>query len=132
MKAPSFLYPMTGILSARWPGLCLFLKITLLFIILLDMSIIWNGRKKKLPESLWQPVSKAEEQALIEGLKAVPRAERHRLREIPEEEAYDQWRLRLAAEAIENAAEQCGGDLCQQILEKNGNREEWELEHWDQ
>ncbi|MFR4927271.1 MAG: hypothetical protein ACLUB3_05090 [Clostridium sp.] len=30
---------------------------------------------------------KAEEQALIEGLKAVPRAERHRLREIPEEEA---------------------------------------------
>ncbi len=49
---------------------------------------------------------KAEEQALIEGLKAVPRAERHRLREIPEEEAYEQWRLRLAAEAIENAAEQ--------------------------
>ena len=54
---------------------------------------------------------KAEEQALIEGLKAVPRAERHRLREIPEEEAYDQWRLRLAAEAIENAAEQDGRDL---------------------
>lgn len=74
---------------------------------------------------------KAEEQALIEGLKAVPRAERHRLREIPEEEAYDQWRLRLAAEAIENAAEQVEG-LWQQILEKNGKREERELEHWDQ
>lgn len=29
-----------------------------LFIILLDMSIIWSGRKKKLPESLWRPVSK--------------------------------------------------------------------------
>ena len=74
---------------------------------------------------------KAEEQALIEGLKAVPRAERHRLREIPEEEAYDQWRLRLAAEAIENAAEQTE-EIWQQILEKNGKREEWELEHWDQ
>lgn len=60
---------------------------------------------------------KAEEQALIEGLKAVPRAERHRLREIPEEEAYDQWRLRLAAEAIENAAEQTE-EIWQQILEK--------------
>ena len=67
----------------------------------------------------------------IEGLKAVPRAERHRLREIPEEEAYDQWRLRLAAEAIENAAEQTE-EIWQQILEKNGKREEWELEHWDQ
>lgn len=73
---------------------------------------------------------KAEEQALIEGLKAVPRAERHRLREIPEEEAYDQWRLRLAAEAIENAAEQTE-EIWQQILEK-WKREEWELEHWDQ
>ena len=65
----------------------------------------------------------------IEGLKAVPRAERHRLREIPEEEAYEQWRLRLAAEAIENAAERAAA-LYQQILEKNENREEWELEHW--
>ena len=72
---------------------------------------------------------KAEEQALIEGLKAVPRAERHRLQEIPEEEAYEQWRLRLAAEAIENAAERAEA-IYQQILEKNGNREEWELEHW--
>ena len=72
---------------------------------------------------------RAEEQALIEGLKAVPRAERHRLREIPEEEAYDQWRLRLAAEAMEIAAEQAEV-VRQQILEKTGKREEWELEHW--
>lgn len=46
---------------------------------------------------------KAEEQALIEGLKAVPRAERHRLKELPEEEVYVQWQLRLAAERMEQA-----------------------------
>ena len=89
--------------------------------------------ERKEKEASGEPLAariKAEEQALIEGLKAVPRAERHRLREIPEEEAYDQWRLRLAAEAIENAAEQVEG-LWQQILEKNGKREERELEHWD-
>ena len=90
--------------------------------------------ERKEKEASGEPLAariKAEEQALIEGLKAVPRAERHRLREIPEEEAYDQWRLRLAAEAIENAAEQTE-EIWQQILEKNGKREEWELEHWDQ
>jgi len=90
--------------------------------------------ERKEKEASGEPLAariKAEEQALIEGLKAVPRAERHRLREIPEEEDYDQWRLRLAAEAIENAAEQTE-EIWQQILEKNGKREEWELEHWDQ
>ena len=90
--------------------------------------------ERKEKEASGEPLAariKAEEQALIEGLEAVPRAERHRLREIPEEEAYDQWRLRLAAEAIENAAEQTE-EIWQQILEKNGKREEWELEHWDQ
>ena len=84
--------------------------------------------ERKEKEASGEPLAariKAEEQALIEGLKAVPRAERHRLREIPEEEAYDQWRLRLAAEAIENAAEQT-----EEIW--HGKREEWELEHWDQ
>lgn len=58
--------------------------------------------KEGLPAALRM---KAEEQALIEGLKAVPKAERHRLREIPTEEAYDQWRLRLVAEALEEAGE---------------------------
>ena len=33
------------------------------------------------------------------------------------------------SEAIENAAERAEA-IYQQILEKNGNREEWELEHW--
>ena len=88
--------------------------------------------ERKEKEAYGEPLAariKAEEQALIEGLKAVPKAERHRLREIPEEEAYDQWRLRLAAEAMEDAAEQAE-EIWQQILEKTGKTEEWELEHW--
>ena len=58
-------------------------------------------------EASGEPLSarmKAEEQALIAGLKAVPKAERHRLREIPTEEAYKDWRLRLAGERLEAAA----------------------------
>ncbi len=46
----------------------------------------------------------AEDEALIAGIRAVPREERHRLREIPEEEAYADWRLRLAREKMEQAA----------------------------
>ena len=38
---------------------------------------------------------KAEEQALIAGMKAVPRAERHRLKEISTEDAYLDWKLGL-------------------------------------
>ena len=45
----------------------------------------------------------AENQALVAGLRAVPKPERHRLREINTEEAYIDWRLRLAAEPIEEA-----------------------------
>ena len=44
---------------------------------------------------------KAEEQALIAGMRAVPKAERHRLREISTEDAYMDWRLRLAGEKLE-------------------------------
>ena len=46
---------------------------------------------------------RAEEQALISGLQNVPKAERHRLREIPEDVAYKDWQMRLAAEPIEQA-----------------------------
>jgi ATP-binding cassette subfamily F protein 3 len=42
----------------------------------------------------------AENQALIADLKAVPKAERHRLKEIGTEEAYVDWKLRLAAEPL--------------------------------
>ncbi len=46
---------------------------------------------------------KAEDAALLAGMRAVPRAERHRLREIPEEEAYLDWKERLAREKMELA-----------------------------
>lgn len=49
---------------------------------------------------------KAEEQALIAGMRAVPKAERHRLREISTEEAYTDWQLRLATEKLDGAREQ--------------------------
>lgn len=45
----------------------------------------------------------AEDQALIADLRAVPKEERHRLREINTEEAYADWRLRLAAEPLQKA-----------------------------
>ncbi len=38
----------------------------------------------------------AEEQALISGLRNVPKAERHQLKEIPTEQAYEEWKLSLA------------------------------------
>ncbi len=48
---------------------------------------------------------KAEDQALIAGIQAVPKAERHSLREIPEEEAYTDWQMRLAGEKLAAARE---------------------------
>ena len=45
----------------------------------------------------------AEEQAMMADFKAVPKAERHRLREIGTEEAYLDWKLGLAAEPMEEA-----------------------------
>ncbi len=48
---------------------------------------------------------RAEDQALIESLRAVPRAERHSLREVGTEAAYEDWRLRPARERMEEAGE---------------------------
>ena len=53
----------------------------------------------------------ARDQALISSLRSVPKAERHRLREIPQEEAYRDWRLRLAAQEMEAAGEAYGEAL---------------------
>ena len=50
----------------------------------------------------------ARDAALIEGMRAVPRPERHRLREMDTEEAYDEWRLRLAKSAMDAAAVKAG------------------------
>ena len=66
----------------------------------------------------------AEEQALIAGLKAVPRAERHRLREIPTEEAYDQWRLKMAEDAMKEAAGQAEEQM--KVWEENRLKRLWE------
>lgn len=51
---------------------------------------------------------KAEDEALVAGIRAVPKAERHRLREIPTQEAYMDWKLSLAAEKLEAAGERYG------------------------
>lgn len=64
---------------------------------------------------------KAEEQALIAGMRAVPKAERHRLREISTQEAYVDWKIRLASENMEKAREQV--ELLAEELEKM--RAEW-------
>ncbi len=43
---------------------------------------------------------RAEDQALIAGIRGVPKAEKHRLREIPVEEAYLDWKLGLVLERL--------------------------------
>lgn len=48
----------------------------------------------------------AEDQAMIADLKAVPKPERHRLKEIGTEEGHIDWKLRLEAEPMEEAMEQ--------------------------
>ena len=65
---------------------------------------------------------KAEEQALIAGMRAVPKAERHRLKEIPEKEAYYDWQLRLAGEKMEAAKTDV--ERMQEAL--SGMQEDWE------
>ncbi len=69
---------------------------------------------------------KAEDQALIAGLRAVPKAERHRLREIPTEEAYLDWKLRLILEKLEPAAERYARleAYCQDMEEELGKSEQ--------
>ncbi len=80
--------------------------------------------ERKFRESLGVPMSvqmRAEEQALIAGMRAVPRAERHSLREISTDEAYFDWQLRLSREqlaAAENDVEALWGQL-------TTAREEW-------
>lgn len=45
---------------------------------------------------------KAEDAALLAGMRAVPKAERHRLKEFSVEEAYADWKLRLVQEKLES------------------------------
>lgn len=48
----------------------------------------------------------AEDQALIESLRSVPRGERHRLHETSEEEIYEEWRMKPARERMMRAEEE--------------------------
>lgn len=45
----------------------------------------------------------AENQAMVERLNAVPKPEKHRLKEIGTEEAHEDWKMRLAEEPLEDA-----------------------------
>lgn len=51
---------------------------------------------------------KAEEQALIQQLRAVPKGERHCLREYSTEASYRDWRIRLAGEHLEEIKSKVG------------------------
>lgn len=70
---------------------------------------------------------RAEEQALIADFKAVPKAERHRLREISTEDAYLDWKFRLAAEPME-AVRAKVEDLWDRYI---SIREELQIAQWD-
>ncbi|MBT9779454.1 ATP-binding cassette domain-containing protein [Clostridium sp. MCC353] len=90
--------------------------------------------RKDTGESMAAQV-KAEEQALIAGMRAVPKAERHRLREIPEEEAYFDWQLRLAGEKMEAAGmrtERLQDDLAAMREAWEQSEGFWNGGSWDQ
>lgn len=78
---------------------------------------------------------KAEEQALIAGMRAVPKAERHRLKEFSTEEAYTDWKLRLAAEPMEAAKEQVemlSETLEQMVMQWQQSEGFWNGDAWDE
>ena len=63
-------------------------------------------RKQKEAGQDMSACIRAEEQALISGLQSVPMPERHRLREMDTERAYEDWQLRLAFEPVEQVQEE--------------------------
>lgn len=64
---------------------------------------------------------RAEEQALLAGLKNVPKAERHRLKEIPTDLAYKDWQMHLASEPLLQIREET-----EQFLSSCDVQKEWE------
>ncbi|MBQ8306360.1 MAG: ABC-F family ATP-binding cassette domain-containing protein [Blautia sp.] len=62
------------------------------------------ARREKGSGEQLSALIRAEDQALLAGIRAVPEKERHRLREIGTEEAFRDWQLRLAAGEMEEAA----------------------------
>ncbi len=67
-------------------------------------------------------IVRAEEQALLDGMRSVPRAERHRLREISTEEAYADWQMRLLGEQLSQARQ----SLELVLASKERQRNAWE------
>lgn len=73
---------------------------------------------------------RAEDQALIESLRAVPRKEHHFLGEIPTEKAYEDWRLQPGRERMEAAKEEYERKQAiaeRQLRKWQESREYWEL-----
>lgn len=70
----------------------------------------------------------AEDQALIAGMRAVPRKEHHRIREIDTEEARLDWQFRLVKETMEEARDRVERLWAsyEELTEKI-NRAEWEM-----
>ncbi len=64
------------------------------------------GRKRKGQGESLTAMVQAEDQALISGIRAVPKGERHQLQEIDTEQAYLDWQLGMAEESIENVRDQ--------------------------
>lgn len=68
----------------------------------------------------------AEEQALISGLRSVPKAERHRLREISQDEIFREWKLGIAEEPLLQIRQK----LEQHLAEKN-EQKAWENQDYE-
>jgi ATP-binding cassette subfamily F protein 3 len=78
---------------------------------------------------------RAEEQALIAGMRAVPKAEKHRLREIPVEEAYLDWKLGLVLERLLPARDRVMEltDVMEEMKERwLGSEDFWKGEIWEE
>jgi len=78
---------------------------------------------------------RAEEQALIAGMRAVPKAEKHRLREIPVEEADMDWKLGLVLERLLPARNRVMelADVMERMKDRwLGSEDFWKEETWEE
>lgn len=78
---------------------------------------------------------RAEEQALIAGIRAVPKAERHRLKELSSEEAYVDWKMGPVTERLMKAGEQVEelSCACEKLLKDwQESQEFWEAMEWSE
>lgn len=69
----------------------------------------------------------AEEQALISGLRNVPKAERHRLREVSSDELYEEWKLGIAEEPLQQIRRKL-----EQFLAEKDEQKVWECPEYEQ